>query len=100
MLRFKLNGICYEISENPDDGYRSNNKEPIVYKGEIKNTFKAVTIIGQHRTQARYGTDDIMEFYSEKTGEKILSFGTANVNDYYPYWECDFSAEALDKASR
>ncbi len=100
VLRFELNGICYEVSENPDDGYRSSHEEPIVYDGKIKNTFKAVLIAGLHKTQAQDGTDDIMEFYSVKTGEKILSFGTNNVDDYYPYWVCEFSAEELDKASK
>lgn len=90
-----LDGTTYEFREDPDDGYRSYHEGPDVSETAIKNTFAPVPV----RCAMREGGDrnEILVVSHRETGAVILEIGTDNTEDYYPWWVCNFSAEALGK---
>lgn len=86
VIRFRLDGICYTATEDPNDGYRSSMNEIFVSDGkDMKNVFPPVHVVGRHRTEAEYGgVDDVLELIDVEDGEVILEVGTSNTDDYYP----------------
>ena len=95
ICRIILNGITYEFSEDPDDGYRSYHRGPKVVGTEVKNTFAPVGVVCTHKIKGvNSGTDDMLVIYS-LSGLEVLLVGTENIDDYYPYWCCHFSAANL-----
>ena len=39
--------------------------------------------------------DDILDFYNPETNQRILSLGTANYDDWYPYFDLEYHPEHL-----
>ena len=92
-MDFILDGKTISVVEDPDNGYRSSlgeileNREGLV----ITNTFPPVDVIGI----AKGNDDDIVDFYDCITGKVILSVGTADTDDYYPYFVAKFTPENM-----
>lgn len=99
VLRFELDGVLYGAVEDPNDGYRSAMRELKVYKGRPANTFDPVQVEAVYR-----------ERYAEQTGwsveacdlldlvyndQVILSVGTRNTDDYYPFFVAYWNPEPL-----
>lgn len=98
VCRIELDGVIYEFYEDPNDGYRSGHLGPSIIEGSIANKFPAVPVVGSHVEQAigSYADGaDVLRLVNASTGKTILEVGTDNVDDYYPSWICNFSAENI-----
>lgn len=86
---FVLDGKKYIAYENPSDGYRSCMDHLEVTTATAKdNLFPGVEVLCRMCTEnvADWYNCDILEILDVKNGEKILSVGTANKDDYYPWF--------------
>jgi hypothetical protein len=93
--KFELNYSIYEAVEDPDDGYRS-------CLGAINRAFKddgyhdtvarvTVTLVREHH-KTDYDSEYAWEVYklTDKDGHVWLTFGTDNIDDYYPGFIFDY----------
>ena len=95
VMRFRLDGIVYQVVEDPSDGYRSSMRDITVSEAEMTNVFEGVRIVGRHRTSQEYQTDDILELIDIANGNVILEAGTENTEDYYPSFVANFTPERM-----
>lgn len=94
---FILDGVTYRGVEDPNDGYRSSMDALEVSEDAVSNVFPPKEVLCKHRDKNRYsGEDDVLEIYN-MNGGLILEIGTSNIDDYYPSFVCNFSAEELSK---
>ena len=84
VLRFELDGVTYGAVEDPNDGYRSSMAELRVYEGRPAHTFDPVDCQVVYRSEQGYESCDLIEVIAN--GHVVLSVGTGNTNDYYPYF--------------
>lgn len=89
-----LDGVCWEIWENPDDGYRGHHEGPEKSDRAVKNTFAPVEVLAIHVSGGDYGSD-VLELRHAGTAELVLRVGTEDVDDYYPSWVCEWGPEEL-----
>lgn len=83
---FILDGVTYQATEDPSDGYRSTMEELIIVENAtIRNTFPPQEVIGEMIPDSYGDKNDVIQFTDAKTGEVVLELGTSNVDDYYPY---------------
>lgn len=96
-IDFILDDRVFSAIENPEDGYRSAMEEIIENRTglNITNTFTPCEVLGVFRANDKYEENDIVDFYDIKTGKIVLSIGTGNTNDYYPYFVGSFSPENM-----
>lgn len=99
-IRFKIDGVVYVAMEDPSDGYRSYLGELKIDDEEIKNPFSGVEVKGVYRTKS--GGDSwsaqrcsIMDFVDTTTNEVVMSIGTDNDDDYYPWFVGYFDPKAM-----
>ena len=92
---FILDDIKYIASEDPEDGYRSCMKELEITEERISNIFESVEVLCKMKEDGAYETNDILEIYDAENGLLILSIGTGNTDDYYPYFEFDYNPENM-----
>lgn len=88
-IKFKLDGVTYKATENPDDGYRSYCKELEIVKDNPEIPLPDVEVECRHKryNKDKWGwsrIDDILEFTDVKNGKVILTIGTEDIGDYYP----------------
>lgn len=96
VCRFRLNGVVYSAVEDPSDGYRSMMRELVVNENDqMTNTFPPTEVLCRHRTKNDWQEDDILELVDTTTSEIVLEVGTANHDDYYPYYVANFYPEAM-----
>ena len=95
IVAFELDGIVYVASEDPKDGYRSSMKDIKVKEIKIKNKFAPVDIVGKMRGDSDYNKNDVIDFIDCVTGKTVLSVGTENTYDYYPYFVGVFTPENM-----
>ena len=93
-IRFRLDGIVYTATEDPDDGYRSCLKEITVSDAPMKNVFPSVKIEARKRTGGGY-VSDVLELVDTITGKTVLEVGTDNTDDYYPWFVGAFWPENM-----
>ena len=103
--KFILGGVTYLAKEDPSDGYRSSMipLEILRRNAKVKNTFNPIQVFVKHYKKTEHGfssdnDDDILVVMNMK-GEAILEIGTSNVDDYYPSYICNYSAEALNETN-
>ena len=97
VIRFILDGVTYSAIEDPEDGYRSSMDEIRIDNGLVSNTFPEQEVICSHFIKGVYSEeDDILEFLSANTGKLILRVGTADVDDWYPSFICEWVPENMD----
>ena len=94
---FELDGVVYEMSEDPEDGYRSAMKELIVSDKEITNRFPACIVHGTLRGTNTWGDDpmEVLDFMDITTKKIVLSIGTDCSAGYYPYYVSEFHPENM-----
>jgi len=102
---FILNGIVYQISEDPADGYRSYARDiKILHDGGlVSNTFIGAWVYAHHvshredcgYTYSNQKTADILELIDMISNQIVLTIGTDYSDDYYPYYVCDFQPENM-----
>ena len=93
---FNIDGIVFKVEEDPDDGYRSH-LGPVLYADNdssvfFRNPIAKVKILEYCDLEAdldisvhgelSYG----YRLVDVEDGHIWLEFGTANYNDYYPYF--------------
>ena len=95
VINFVLDRKTYTAIEDPSDGYRSSMREVKLSKVVIKNVFKPIRVFGVMRGEQNYNKNDVIDFYDAKTGKIVLSVGTADIDDYYPYFVAEFTPENM-----
>jgi hypothetical protein len=95
VIRFVLDGKTYMAVEDPNDGYRSSMRNIEESDSVVSNTFPGVEVMAFMKKDAAYGNDDVLELMDTKNGKTILSVGTGNFDDYYPYWVAEFTPENM-----
>ena len=95
-ISFVLDDITYTAIEDPEDGYRSCMREIKVSKYKVKNIFPEVEVLVRDMGDEKYHThNDALEFIDIKNGKVILTVGTENTDDYYPYFTSEFVPENM-----
>jgi hypothetical protein len=95
-IRFRVDGVVYIALEDPVDGYRSSMRELMIVDCKMTNVFPEVKVLARHRTINEYhDIDNVLELIDERTGKVIVEVGTANTDDYYPYFVAKFHPEAM-----
>lgn len=91
--RFVLDGVTYEIREDPSDGYRSYARDIAVVSAPVGNTFPPVRVLAR-MLKSEY-TDDALEIIDVANGKTILIAGTRNSDDYYPWYVFEWTPEDM-----
>lgn len=96
-LIFLLDGLAYQASEDPEDGYRSSMKELVVVEASrVANVFAPVAVRGVYLTVDPSGQEcAVLQFLDGVTGLVVLEVGTYATDDYYPYFVGKFTPEHL-----
>lgn len=96
-VMFTLDDVVYAAIEDASDGYRSNLESFQIVNEFPTNVFDGVEVVCMWLTDGSHGGDDceILEIVNATTGDVILRVGVDNVDDYYPRFVCNFSAEAI-----
>ena len=84
-VAFRLDNTTYLAVEDKDDGFRSYMNELKTTSKPIKNKFKPIEVIC---TISEVYDDYVLDIYDLKTSLLVLSVGTKNTEDYYPW--CQF----------
>jgi hypothetical protein len=95
VINFVLDGITYTAIEDPDDGYRSTMRKIVTSDKVVSNIFAGQEVLAKMRENDRYQENDILDLVDVVTGKIVLSVGTGNTNDYYPYWVAEFTPENM-----
>lgn len=92
IMRFRLDGIVYDVAEDPEDGYRSSMREITTSTAPMKNTFTPVKVSCIYKDLDDYGnTSDLLYIYTTDLMNLIILVGTADVDDYYPCFTANFN---------
>ena len=93
VLNIMLDGIGYCFAEDPEDGYRSCLGDVFVLdKRRLKSKFGPIMV----RAKMRDGDDTyVLDFYDVENNLLVLSVGTENWDDYYPYFIAEFDPRNL-----
>jgi hypothetical protein len=106
-ILFVLDETTYLVFEDPNDGYRSMAGPVLSYQGGAYElgydgydfpTYIREPVACTHRSTGKDGFEDgadVLEVRSDVTGEIIFEVGTANRDDYYPYYVCRWSPGGL-----
>lgn len=96
-----LDGVTYEATENPDDGYRSYMEDFRVSDHAVANTFVPEEVEVRADTgEGTYETNDLLLLVNPRTGREVVRVGTANTDDYYPCCVLEFDPTALEANRR
>ncbi len=86
----------YIAEEDEWDGYRSCLGELRLVDREMENVFPAERVIGTMDVSASSCySDDVLTLVSAGTGKRALRVGTANFDDYYPWFVGEYNPENL-----
>ncbi len=97
-LTFVLDGETYTVTEDPSDGYRSAMRSLVLGGVEVKNCFTPQKVICSYVSDGdgEYGTaSDLLVMRDAVTGKDVLTIGTGNTDDYYPYFVANFNPAAM-----
>lgn len=98
-IHFILDGITYSAIEARTDGYRSCLDRVFVNEAKVKNVFAPIKVMGlwNDRTPCThcYELNEILELRDVVTAKVVLEVGTANTNEYYPYFVGRFIPESM-----
>jgi hypothetical protein len=90
-ITFVLDGKTYVAVEDPSDGYRSSMRCLQESESTVNNTFEPIEVlVKEAANRDKYEVDHILEMIDTTTGLVVLEIGTANTDDYYPYWVGNF----------
>ena len=96
VMRFRLDGIVYTVTEDPSDGYRSSMREITTGEWRMSNTFSPIRVVGCQRTMYGHGhSADILELIDVVSGKIVIEVGTMDEEDYYPNFVANFNPEAI-----
>jgi len=89
-IRFILDGVTYEVTEDECDGYRSSANPMVVTDYPITNVFPAVKVIGSEDAD-----DEILVLRDAETQLEVIRVGTGDAWDYYPYFISEFNPQNM-----
>jgi len=95
VISFILDGKTYTATEDPEDGYRSCMREIRESSDPVSNTFEGQRVLARMREDDRNESYDVLDLLDMQTGKIVLSVGTGDWDDYYPYWVAKFSPENM-----
>lgn len=95
VINFVLDGVTYTAIEDPSDGYRSTMREIATSEKAVSNVFAGQEVLAKMRDNDEYEEHDILDLVDVVTGKVVLSIGTGNTDDYYPYWVAEFTPENM-----
>lgn len=87
----QIDGKTIVFFEDEPDKYRSWCSWFEAKRYKHKNVFPAQPVIIEYNDSE----DEIIIFCDAKTKQGVLSVGTKNANDYYPYFWYEYHPEAL-----
>lgn len=101
-----LNGETWVFTEDPNDGYRSMLRDRVSRADDVNiiNRFPDIRVaaimrqITDEDDDDSYGyleTCEILDMIDLRSGKRVVSLGTGNTNDYYPYCVMKFQPENL-----
>lgn len=92
---FVLDGVVYTAAEDPNDGYRSHMRALII-GGEVANRFPPQRVLCSMQTKSDdHSEDDLLVMRDAVTGKSVLTIGTSNTDDYYPYYTAEFDPTSM-----
>lgn len=97
-LTVVLDDVAYMIIEDPSDGYRSSMQDiEIADITTVTNRFQPVKVTATMRVKKadEYHQPEIIDITDDATGKIVLSLGTGDADDYYPYFVADWHPENL-----
>src|SRR3990167_1353948 len=87
-----LDNVTYQFIEDPSDGYRSYMREIEVVELQPSLLLPNIKVHCVHTTNDRGAggeeSEDILTIYDRY--KPVLRIGTANTDDYYPYFVMDY----------
>ena len=92
---FMLDGNCYKIEEDPDDGWRSYAKDVEEYHGTMSRRcilpypIKVVCCMDDNPDH------NILKFMDAENGKVFLSLGTEHTDDWYPCCRFEYHPENI-----
>ena len=98
VIRFRLDGIVYIATEDPEDGYRSCLSTIERDLCEISNVFLPTkVVVKQYLDNSDCGDEccDTIELVDIITKEVVLRVGTDLSDSYYPTFVSEFIPEAM-----
>ena len=97
VINFIIDGKTYTAIEDPGDGYRSCMHDIKKSNRKVENQFGPIEVMGKMRAddRERREINDVIEFIDVITGKMVLAVGTANTDEYYPYWVAEFVPENM-----
>lgn len=94
-IKFTLDGVTYAAVEDPDDGYRSYMEELVVSEEPCKIKLPNIEVVCTMMEDEEYERHDVLQFIDVMSGAEILSVGTKNYDDYYPYCCLEYNPENM-----
>lgn len=100
-MRMRIDSTTYVFLEDPDDGYRSSLDDIYVhYNMTTDNEFEPVFVRARYYENKNddweFGDDnEVLEFVDTENDKVIVQVGTANTNDYYPWYVAKYFPENL-----
>lgn len=94
-VKFTLDGTTYMAVENPDDGYRSYMGDLEVVDEDCAVKLPDIEVFCRMREDDEWEANDVLEAIDLVSGEIILTIGTGNTNDYYPYCVMEYYPENM-----
>ena len=91
---FALDGVVFTAIEDPNDGYRSS-MDRLFIGGEIKETFPRVKVFCSMKPNSEYEKNEVLQMIDVVSEKIILSVGTGNTDDYYPFFVAEWDPTAL-----
>lgn len=96
----QLDDITIMVFEDPSDGYRSSAAAPIVHAGPMYELgadpeYIRAPVLVRRWTEDSYGVPDGIELIDRRNGKTLLRLGTANHDDYYPSFTCEWTPKNL-----
>lgn len=93
-IKFTLDGVTYMAVENPDDRYRSYLEELQIVEEPCKTKLPDIRVVCLMAYE-RLPDSEVLDFYDANNSKQILSIGTENTDDYYPYCVIEYSPENM-----
>ncbi|HSN66735.1 MAG TPA: hypothetical protein VLS94_08845 [Fusibacter sp.] len=92
-FRVVFDGKSYELTEDESDGYRSYLNDVVETENKVDNTFQEIEVYCIHKDDGYY---DVVEVFDSSNNQLILTFGTQNCDDYYPYCILDWKPQNMN----
>lgn len=91
-IRFRLDGVVYEVIEDEQDGYRSSMREIRAVHTKPRNVFIPTEVVSSFGTG---DMDEVLYFYDTRTAKIVLEVGADNCDNYYPNFIAFFTPENM-----